>query len=211
MIRSMRAGCYVADGRQSGSPGRPLPPGGGGPFLLVSAANLEKWGEGDTLAKGTTTEGLEAARVSPSPFGPRPPRLGNRICELRLTSTQLNGRREDRIDDVGSLPLKGGGQEGVGSASTTLRRVATRTIHRNTRRVKAINAIGGSMRHRPPPVLPLSGGGTRRGGRVLFCDQGVRDEVDPDRLLRTQWESMQPPYFIGANAARRLLLCKWRR
>src|SRR4051794_7042421 len=44
---------------------RPLPLGGGGPFLLTSAASLEKRGEGVTL--NVNTPAANSARVTPSP------------------------------------------------------------------------------------------------------------------------------------------------
>ena len=71
---------------------RPLHPGGGGPFLLVSAANLEKRGEGDPLAatSHSSVVSLAAARI----VAKTPVRFASRRCSrnertrnpLRLSS-----------------------------------------------------------------------------------------------------------------------------
>src|SRR5579871_5956200 len=71
---------------------------------------------------------------------------------------------------VGSLPLKGGGQEGVVAAATPWKQDATtqygsKALSRDRGSRVKLPASGSpgsdTMRHRPPPVLPLSGGGTR--------------------------------------------------
>jgi DNA-binding LacI/PurR family transcriptional regulator len=50
---------------------RPLPLGGGGPFLLTSRASLEKRGEGDSLTESTTALGPRTTTVTPSPGLPK--------------------------------------------------------------------------------------------------------------------------------------------
>src|ERR1700736_2654740 len=48
---------------------RPLPLGGGGPFLLLGEGKLEKRGEGDPLGEQTTRLAEQAAAASPYPSG----------------------------------------------------------------------------------------------------------------------------------------------
>src|SRR4051794_11922513 len=72
----------------------------------------------------------------------------------------------ERARATGSLPLKGGEQEGVGAArdfaSGPVARASTRfpssTGHRTTAEMELDgSSTGVAKRSRPPPVLPLSG------------------------------------------------------
>src|SRR5438876_5638837 len=73
---------------------------------------------------------------------------------------------------VASLSLKGGGQEGVGAASPRYPSCCRRPASLRIRRTLCFGCgtprgrpqfVGHRGRHRPPPLLPLSGGG-------ILCD-----------------------------------------
>ena len=66
---------------------------------------------------------------------------------------QLGGRNTDRVDRIGSLPLKGGGQEGVGAALTTLRANETTAAY-GSRRAKLGSALGWRIGAAPTPSCP---------------------------------------------------------
>ena len=65
----------------------------------------------------------------------------------------FDSRNTDRVDRIGSLPLKGGGQEGVGAASTGLRASET-TTYCKSRRAEAGSALAGRLVAAPTASCP---------------------------------------------------------
>src|SRR4051794_15725073 len=88
---------------------------------------------------------------------------------LQLTCARI-GSAEDRTrPGRGPLPLKGGGREGVGSASPrplnchqapSPQSSGRSNLDRTDLALRRMDPGPNRRLHRPPPVLPLSGGGT---------------------------------------------------
>jgi len=130
-------------------------------------------------------------------------RLEGRAIALafrRPTAERLSGRRADCCGEFGSLSLKGGGQEGVVAAASRSAGFPCCPSTIATKQGESIKFEGPSMRHPPPPVLPLSGGGTRRHRGGLICDGCAARRWAANRICGCAGSrSANAPRFTLAN------------
>jgi hypothetical protein len=104
---------------------------------------------------GTRYSPVRRRGVTLLPGGPTG--RSNRISDLAPTAAQLGGGRIECDDDVGSLPLKGGGQEGVGRASTTFRDKRRRQGSGRCVQLDGPPAVAPTPSCPPPSIVPFRG------------------------------------------------------